>query len=183
LYNTFVLPPVTEPGAYPAGLVDYLLTEDRLTCDIIGDGTHVPHLGVEKALRCKTSDRLVWVTDSNFGVALPPGEYEAPGWGWIVVDGPNHGARMRVRQMLLAGSALTPIDALRNAVHMFGKVLATASCLCSRTPARLMSLNKGEIAPGRDADLILLDAEPELLRTIVAGEFVYQRAQTPVRIG
>jgi N-acetylglucosamine-6-phosphate deacetylase len=130
---------------------------------------------VEKALRCKTPGRLVWVTDGNFGAGLPPGEYEAPGWGWIVVNGPNEGARLRDRGRALAGSALTPIDALGNIVRLFGKDLATASRLCSGTPARLMGLNKGEIAVGRDADLIVVDESLALAFTLVAGEIVYQR--------
>jgi N-acetylglucosamine-6-phosphate deacetylase len=78
--------------------------------------------------------------------------------------------------MGLAGSALTPIDSLRNAVRLFGKDLATASRLCSTTPARLMGLNKGEIAVGRDADLIILSPELELLHTIVAGRVAYSRS-------
>ena len=181
LFDTFVLPPIVDPGVYPAGLVDYLLTEDRVTCEIIGDGTHVPPILVEKALRCKTPGRLAWVTDSNFGAALPPGEYNAPGWGWIVVDGANHGARLRDRQMVLAGSALTPIDAFRNAIRLFHRDMATASQLCSGTPARLMGLNKGEIAAGRDADLIILDAELNLLHTIVAGQIAYAASEPSSR--
>jgi len=175
LFNTFTAPPESEPGVYPAGLVDYLLVEDRVACEVIGDGTHVEQLLVEKALRCKTPGRLVWVTDGNFGAGLPPGEYEAPGWGWIVVNGPNEGARLRDRGRALAGSALTPIDALGNIVRLFGKDLATASRLCSGTPARLMGLNKGEIAVGRDADLIVVDESLALAFTLVAGEIVYQR--------
>ena len=174
LFDTFAMPSVIEPGAYPAGLVDYLLVEDRVICEIIGDGTHVDPLLVEKALRCKTPGRLAWVTDGNFGAALPAGEYHAAGWGWIVVDGPNHGARLRDRQMGLAGSALTPIAAFRNVIRLFRRDLATASQVCSGTPARLMGLNKGEIAVGRDADLILLDAQLDLRYTIVAGEIVFQ---------
>jgi N-acetylglucosamine-6-phosphate deacetylase len=175
LFDTFVQPPMVDAGVYPAGLVDYLLVEDRVTCEIIGDGTHVAPLLVEKTLRCKTPERVAWITDSNFGAGLPPGEYDAPGWGWIRVDGPNSGARLRDRQMVLAGSALTPIDGLRNAVQMFGRDLATASRLCSRTPARLMGLRKGEIISGYDADLIVVDDELALAATIAAGSIVYRR--------
>ncbi len=175
LFDTFVQPVMVDAGVYPAGLVDYLLVEDRVTCEIIGDGTHVAPLLVEKTLRCKTPDRVAWITDSNFGAGLPPGEYNAPGWGWIRVDGPNSGARLRDRGMVLAGSALTPIDGLRNAVRLFGRDIATASRLCSRTPARLMGLRKGEIAAGYDADLVVVDDELSLAATIAAGRILYRR--------
>ncbi len=175
LFDTFVMPPMADAGVYPAGLVDYLLVEDRVTCEIIGDGTHVDPLLVEKALRCKTPDRVAWVTDSNFGAGLAPGEYQSPDWGRIRVDGPNNGARLVDRDLILAGSALTPIDGLRNVVQKFGRDLATASRLCSRTPARLLGLRTGEIAPGFDGDLILLDESLELVATVAAGQVVYRR--------
>jgi N-acetylglucosamine-6-phosphate deacetylase len=175
LFDTFAAPPMVDAGVYPAGLVDYLLVEDRVCCEIIGDGTHVHPLLVEQALRCKTPGRLAWVTDSNFGAGLPPGAYDAPGWGWIVVNGPSAGARLRDRGMDLAGSALTPIDAFCGALRLFHQDVATASVLCARTPARLMGLNKGEISVGRDADFIIVDDGWELLYTIVAGKIVFAK--------
>jgi len=176
LFDTFVLPSLDDPdpGVYPAGLVDYLLVEDRVMCEIIGDGTHVHPLLVEKALRCKTPDRLVFVTDGNFGAGLPPGDYELPNnWGRGRIQGPNNGVRLVDRDMALAGSALTPLDSLKNAVNLFGQPLAVASIICARTPARLLGLNKGEIAIGKDADLIVVDRDLELRHTIVAGAVIY----------
>jgi N-acetylglucosamine-6-phosphate deacetylase len=173
LFDTFAVPEMTDPGVYPAGLVDYLLVEDRVCCEIIGDGTHVHPLLVEKALRCKR-DGIVFVTDSNLGAGLPPGRYTLPeDWGNVVVDGCNNGVRLVDRDMTLAGSALTPIDAFRNAVRLFGKDIATASRLCSKAPAQLMGLNKGEIAAGLDADLIVLDDELQLLCTISQGKIIH----------
>ena len=177
LFDVFLPPEDTGTGVYPHGLVDYLLIEDRVKCEIIGDGTHVPDILVEKAFRCKTADGLVFVTDSNFGAGLPPGQYDAGGsWGRIQIDGPNNGARMVDRDMGLAGSALTPIDGFRNAIRLFNKNIGVASQICSGSPARLLGLNKGEIAPGRDADLIILDPDLELRYTIVAGQIAYQQA-------
>jgi N-acetylglucosamine-6-phosphate deacetylase len=45
----------------------------------------------------------------------------------------------------------------------------------STTPARLLDLNKGEVAPGRDADLIVLDGGLDLVTTIAAGSIAWQR--------
>jgi N-acetylglucosamine-6-phosphate deacetylase len=176
LFDVFGLPEDTGTGVYPHGLVDYLLVEDRVKCEIIGDGTHVPEILVEKAFRCKPPDGLVFVTDSNFGAGLPPGQYEAGGsWGRIQIDGPNNGARMVDRGMGLAGSALTPIDSFRNVIRLFHKSIGVASQVWSRNPAQLLGLNKGEITPGRDADLIILDQDLELCYTIVAGQIIYQK--------
>ncbi len=78
--------------------------------------------------------------------------------------------------MGLAGSALTPIDSFRNVVRIFHKSIGVASRVWSRNPARLLGLNKGEIAPGRDADLIILEQDLELCYTIVAGQIIHMKA-------
>jgi len=166
-----------DPDIYAPGLVDYLLIEDRLVCEIIGDGTHVDPVLVEAAFRCKPQEGLVFVTDSNYGAGFRPGRYTLPGdLGEVQIGSPNDGVRLPGRDMILAGSALTPIDSFRNVIRLFGKDLATASRVWSANPARLLGLNKGEIAVGRDADLIALDRELELLFTVAGGRIVYRRA-------
>ncbi len=181
LFDTFFQPPPRPPDedVYPDGLVDYLLVEDRVACEIIPDGTHVYPLLVEKTFRCKPPDKLIFITDSNYGSGLPPGEYVLPqGWGRVLIQGPNKGIRLIDRGMGLASSALTPADGFRNAVKLFGKDLTTASRVCSLNPARLLGLNKGELAAGRDADIVFMDDDLNLLRTISAGRTVYVHADS-----
>jgi N-acetylglucosamine-6-phosphate deacetylase len=174
LFDTFAVPEMIDPGVYPAGLVDYLLVEDRVTCEIIADGTHVHPLLVEKALRCKGPKGVAFVTDSNYGAGLPPGDYRLPaGWGEARIRDRNNGVRLIARGLVLAGSALTPLNCFQNAVQLFGKSLAVASRLCSANPARLLGLNAGEVALGRNADLVMLDADLNLKTTIVAGRGVF----------
>ncbi len=176
LFDTFVPPEMTLAGVYPAGLTDYLLVEDRVVCELIGDGLHVHPLLVEKAFRCKPPHGLAFVTDGNVGAGLPPGRYPLPNdWGTAVIDGPNNGVRLLERNMDLAGSALTPLDVFTNAVRLFGKDIATASRVCSRAPAVLLGLNKGELDMGRDADIIVLGDDVQLIYTVVAGEVVFGR--------
>lgn len=174
LFDTFAVPEMTDPGVYPAGLVDYLLVEDRVTCEIIADGTHVHPLLVEKALRCKGPEGVVFVTDSNYGAGLPPGDYTLPAeWGEARIGDRNNGVRLIARGMVLAGSALTPLNCFQNAVRLLGKSLAVASRLCSANPARLMGVNAGTLAVGREADLVILDADLNLKATIVAGQCLW----------
>ncbi|HEY3298822.1 MAG TPA: amidohydrolase family protein [Armatimonadota bacterium] len=175
LYDTFHLPEENPLAIYPAGLVDYLLVEDRVKCEIIADGMHVDPLLVEKAFRCKGPDGVVFVTDSNVGAGLPAGRYALPGdWGEAIVKGSNDGVWTQNGGML-SGSALTALDSFRNAIRMFGRTMHQASKLWSANPARLMGLNKGEIAVGKDADFTILDENLELLYTITAGRVLYTR--------
>jgi N-acetylglucosamine-6-phosphate deacetylase len=174
LYDTFELPEVADPGVYPVSLIDYLLIEDRVACEIVPDGTHAHPILVEKAFRCKPPAGVVCITDSNYGAGLAPGRYTLPGsWGLVEVRGPTNGVRQVERGMQLAGSALTPIDGLRNLVHNLGCSLARASRAWSAAPARVMGLNRGRIAPGADADLIVLDRDLALLHTMVRGRLAY----------
>jgi len=177
LFDTFAPPPVTDPGVYPVSLTDYFLLEDGVACEIIGDGTHVHPLLVALTFRCKPPDKIIIITDSNFGASLPPGEYLLPGsLRKATIKGPNDGVRLVSRLRGLSGSALTPLDAFRNAIRMFGRDIATASKLCSRNPAALLGLKKGEIKTGFDADLVILKPDLTLTHTIVGGKVLYQKA-------
>jgi len=172
LYDTFDLAAERDPGVYPAGLTDYLQVEDRVSVEIVPDGVHVHPLLVEKTFRCKGLQRVVFVTDSLRGSGSAPGTYDGLVPGQKVAVTPDRGMR-RVADDALSGSTLTQLQCLRNAVRLFARSLPEASLLCSRNPARVLRLNKGCLAAGMDADIILLDRDLELAATILAGELVY----------
>jgi N-acetylglucosamine-6-phosphate deacetylase len=174
LFDVFFQPEVqdADAGVYPAGVVDYLLIEDRVVAEIIGDGTHVAPMLVEQAFRCKTPERLAFITDSSEASGMPPGRYTFFGHE-VICTNPNEGAR-DADSGYLAGSAMTAMDSLRNIVRLFGKSLGVAAQVCAATHARLMGLNKGEIAPGKDADLIVVDRQLNLLHTIGGGRVLWQ---------
>lgn len=173
-YDTFDVPPMTDPGVYPAGLTDYILVEDRLTVEIIPDGVHVHPLLVEKTLRCKGLERVAFVTDSVLGAGSPPGVYDGLYEGAQVEVTPDRGVR-RIPDDALSGSAMTQLRCFQNAVHRFGRSIPEASALCSRTPACVLGLNnQGYLDVGMRANLILLDRALNLKITILDGEIVYQ---------
>jgi len=167
-YDLFPQPREVDEGVYPAGVTDYINVEDRLTVELIPDGVHAHPLLVELSLRCKGADRVAFITDSLKGSGNPPGRYEGLIPGEPVEVTPDRGIR-RISDGLLSGSALTQIESFRNAVRKFGRTIAEASRLCSRTPARLLGLpGKGVIGPGKDADLVVLDADLRI-RTVILG--------------
>jgi len=77
----------------------------------------------------------------------------------------------------LAGSVLTLDRAVRNLVEILRIPLEKALAAASAVPARSMGMGarKGVIAPGADADLVFLDEELRVLKTMVAGRIVYER--------
>jgi N-acetylglucosamine-6-phosphate deacetylase len=176
-YDTFDVARQADPGVYPAGVTDYVQIEDRLSVEIIPDGVHVHPVLVEKTLRCKGLERVVFVTDSLRGSGNPPGVYDGLAADEKIEVTPDRGMR-RLSDDALSGSCLTHLLSFRNAVRMFGKSLREASILCSRNPARLLGLNKGLLAAGMDADLILLNQNLELAATVLAGEVVYRAGFT-----
>jgi N-acetylglucosamine-6-phosphate deacetylase len=173
-YDTFDLAVQTDAGVYPAGLTDYIQIEDRLTVEIVPDGVHVHPYLVEKTLRCKGLERVVFVTDGVKGAGNPPGIYDGLYKAVQVEVTADRGVR-RTSDDALSGSAITQLQAFRNTVQKFSKSVRQASILCSRTPAQVLGLKtKGYLAVGMDADIIILDAHLDLKMTMVGGEVVHQ---------
>jgi N-acetylglucosamine-6-phosphate deacetylase len=172
LYDTFDIAQQVDPGVYPAGITDYIQIEDRLNVEIVPDGVHVHPILVEKTLRCKGIERVVFVTDSLRGSGNPPGIYDGLAHGEQIEVTVDRGMR-RISDNALSGSCLTQLQSFRNAVRVFGMSIRQACLLCSRNPARILGLNKGMLASGMDGDIILLDRNLELVATILAGELAY----------
>ncbi|TQT08802.1 N-acetylglucosamine-6-phosphate deacetylase, partial [Xanthomonas perforans] len=72
----------------------------------------------------------------------------------------------------LAGSALDMATAVRNSVRLLGVDLAEAARMASTYPAQCIGLGErlGRIAPGYQADLVLVDDDVQVLSTWVAGQ-------------
>jgi N-acetylglucosamine-6-phosphate deacetylase len=145
-------------------LVDAALTDPRLTAMVIADGVHVSSPALRLLFRAKGAAGVALVTDSVRG--------EAGAWRLRQRDGVFYAP-----DGTLAGSALTMIQAVRNAVRLGGAPLEDAIRMASETPARLLGVSRarGTLAPGKRADLVVFDAEYQVWLTIVDGRIVYQR--------
>ena len=76
----------------------------------------------------------------------------------------------------IAGSALTMIDSVRNIVS-YGLHLEQAVHMASTNPARIMKQDHlGVIAPGYDADILILSEKLKVLYTIIKGK-IYPKGQ------
>ena len=140
--------------------------------EAICDGLHLHPGTVRLYLKAAGWDRVVAITDSIMAAGLPDGQYKLGVNDVTVVDGDAKLTDTGVR----AGSTLTLIRALRNLTKFTGKSPEQAALLMTENPARLMGWGKkGRIAPGMDADLVLVDEQLDVVETIVAGERVFHR--------
>jgi N-acetylglucosamine-6-phosphate deacetylase len=152
------------------GPVGALLTDDRIRVGIIADGVHVHAGALRLAYREKGPSGLALITDAMEAAGMPEGEYELSGRKVRLEN-----SSVRLPDGTLAGSVLTMDQAVRNAVRFMGIPLEDGVRMASATPAGILGLSKkGTIAPGADADLVILSEEGKVKETLVAGETVYQ---------
>ena len=80
-----------------------------------------------------------------------------------------------------AGSTLTMHQALINLMRFTMEPLEKVLPLLTQNPAALLRIDrqKGRLAPGLDADIVLLDDQYQVRRTFVRGDCVYQREEQP----
>jgi len=154
------------------GTLGAVLTDDRIYAQLIADGVHVHPAMVKLVVRAKGPGRTILITDAMRATGLPDGVYDLGGQATHVHDGV---ARLEAGN--LAGSTLTLDAALRNVMAFTGLSLTEALPMATAVPAEALNLTgrKGCLAAGADADIILLDSELRVARTIVGGQTVFQR--------
>ncbi len=155
------------------GLPGALLTDDRPVAGLIADGIHTHPAIVRLIWACLGSQRLNLVTDAMAALGMAPGMHLLGDFE-VQVDATS----ARLADGILAGSILALDQALRNLMAFTGCPLPQALATITTTPARALSLahSLGRIAPGYNADLVLLDSELTVRNTIVAGEVVFAAA-------
>ena len=147
-----------------------LLSSD-VPCGLIVDGVHVHPAAVRAAFRAKGAQGIALVTDAMAAMGIGPGKSKL-GDRDVLVD--ENSARLQ--DGTLAGSILQMDAALRNVVEQTSCSLVDALTMTSVTPARVLGLErKGRIAPGCDADLVVLDHSLRVEMTVACGEIVYAR--------
>jgi len=151
------------------GILGLVLTDDRISAEIIADGVHVHAAALRLLLRVKGVKRTMLITDGLSAVDMPEGSYPLGDKLVMVKDG-----ACRDPDGTLAGSTLTLDRAVKNLVTWLGVPLQDALIAASASPARSMGQsNKGVIEPGADADLVFFDHELNVRKTMVAGRVVY----------
>ena len=155
------------PGVIEAGL-----NLDALTVQVIADGNHLPLSLLQLIYRCKGPEKIELITD---GLEFAAGNL-VEGTVYRQLNGVETVYEDGVMKLLsresFAGSVATMHRCVRTMVQA-GIPLEKAVRMASENPAkRIGAAKKGRIAPGMDADLLLMDVNLNLLWVMSGGRIV-----------
>ncbi|WP_428328101.1 N-acetylglucosamine-6-phosphate deacetylase [Mucilaginibacter sp.] len=147
-----------DPGYIPA------IFEERPYTSIVADGIHVNFAMIRLAKR-ELGNKLFLITDAVTAATEGAYQHKFTGDRYVMPDG------------TLSGSSLTMLKAVQNCVEHAGITLAEAINMASLYPAQLASLpQKGKVAAGFDADLIVFNTHFEVQATVFKGDYLTNNA-------
>ncbi len=151
------------PGAVGAALLS------AASAELIADCFHV-HPALFTLLARMKGDKLVLITDCTRAGGLADGTYDLGGQAIYV-----KGIECRLADGTIAGSVLKLNNAVANVHRETGLPLYQVAAMASKNPAAAIGAEaKGALIPGKDADIILVDENFQVKRTIIRGETVFQ---------
>lgn len=152
-------------GHREPGLVGAILESDLVAAEIICDGVHVHPAAVRAAVGAKSVAKIIAITDGTAGSGIATGGTATLGGRRITISDAAY-----LDDGTLAGSVLTMDRAFAMLVKTMGFSVVEAAQMCSTTPARELGLQGfGVIAPGATADLVVMDANLQVVETYIAG--------------
>lgn len=158
---------VRENAFRVAGAVEGGLYDDRLDVEIIADGRHLPKELLKFICKCKGVDRVCLITDAIRAAGLPEGTVFNDGTHDAIVE--DQVGKIMDRSCFVGSVATT--DRLVRVMHFdAGFGIVDVSHMMSAVPARIMGYkDRGVIAEGLRADLVVMDAQLETTHVFLAG--------------
>ena len=151
-----------------AGMVGAALLDSTSYCGLIVDHEHVDIPSCQLAIKCKTPEYIMLVTDAMSHVGSDQAVLEFAG---MQIN--RQGNKLTIEGGRLAGSALDMATAVRNSVVNLHCSTEDALNMASATPAAFLGLQKkGLLASGYDADWVVLNDDLYIDATYIAGEQV-----------
>ncbi|AID00771.1 N-acetylglucosamine-6-phosphate deacetylase [Staphylococcus xylosus] len=149
------------------GLSGAAWLNDELSTESIVDGIHSHPASVKIAYKQKGNKRFFLITDAMRAKGMPDGEYDLGGQNVVV-----KGSEARLASGALAGSILKMNEGLKNLIAYTGASLDDLWRVTSLNQAIALKIedDKGSIAIGKDADIVVVDDDIQVLTTIKSGK-------------
>lgn len=155
-----------EPGTV-GGVMFY----DQIYAELIADGIHIHPAAMEILIRAKGLEKVVLISDSSPYGGMPEGEYEWEHKPLFVKDG-----ICRLENGTIAGAHAELDSGVRNLVNKLNLPLSQSLIPATISPAASVGIkNKGQIKPGFDADIVILDESLHPVKTLVRGDIVWEK--------
>lgn len=155
-----------DHGFRRPGVIETAWLENELYVEIIADGKHLPPELLRLICKIKGSDRIILCTDSMSVAGCNMTHGSLQDIEFIIEDGvcklPDRSA--------FAGSIATADRLVRVMVQEAGVSVPEAVKMITAVPARIMRLpDKGRLAPGCDADIVVFDDSISIKKVFVDG--------------
>ena len=162
-------------GRRVGGAVEAGLLLDDMYVELIADGFHLTESVFELILKCKSADKIILTSDAMRGAGMPEGSVA------------KLGSRLRGQDVRIFGGVAHTMDgtAFAGSVASGNRLLKTIlTCtdatlpegvgMLTKNPAKLLKIEneKGRLAVGFDADLVLFDKEINIIRVMNGGKLL-----------
>lgn len=162
LYNAML--PFTHRAP---GVIGAACDSPHVMAELICDGVHIHPAVVRATFQMFGDDRMILISDSMRAAGMPDGQYTLGGQD-VTVKGKY---ATLVSDGALAGSVTNLMDCMRTAVKEMDIPLESAVACATINPAKAIGIDKdyGSIAPGKVANLVLLDKNLNIIDIIING--------------
>ena len=149
------------------GVVGAVADSPHVMAELICDGVHIHPAVVRSTFKMLGEDRMILISDSMRATGMGDGTYTL---GGLEVNVSGKHATL-VSDGALAGSVTNLFDCMKTAVKKMGIPLETAVACATMNPAKsLGEYDKyGSIAPGKKADIVLMNDELEIQAVLKDG--------------
>jgi N-acetylglucosamine-6-phosphate deacetylase len=190
------MPPLGHRAAGPVAAALVAAARDEASVELISDGVHVDAGFTRLVFSAAAPGRVVLVTDAMAAAGMPDGTYQlgpllvrvrhgvarlAPADEAAEAEagdelaggaGPEPGAGAQSAGGAIAGGTSNLLRVVATAAAA-GVPLADAARAASQAPARVLGLaDRGQLAPGMAADLVVTDESLAPLRVLRAGRWL-----------
>ncbi len=158
-----------DHGFRRLGVLETAYLEDDIYVEIIADGKHLPPELLRLILKNKDNDKIALITDSLEIAGTDIKEGVMSGTEFVVEDGV---CKLKDRSAF-AGSVATADVLIRTMVQQAGCSVPAAVKMLTKVPAEILKVNKGELAVGKDADIVVFDENIAVQGVFLAGKKVH----------
>ncbi|AUB31522.1 N-acetylglucosamine-6-phosphate deacetylase [Spiroplasma floricola] len=159
---------------YEPGLATFSLYQDDILCEVITDGIHIEKDTLKLIYKIKGPENICIITDAMNAKGLPDGEYKLGNLEVI-----KKGMKVSLKSSgVLAGAGATYDHNVRTMIEANPEIkmpdLVKMTSINIAKQLKIFS-QRGSIEENKFADLVVLNNDLQVLKTIVEGKVIYEK--------